>query len=289
MEPTASLTVLKKRFRRIESVSLTVPECVQLVSTDYGGERRQYETRFFPHCVLIGKSFIDSDDAAIKTIHYHFENVDCLVNGRETFGTINPTREEFVRILEAEEERVDKIAQEHGWERRKREVQIGDRPILQYFSGHWEILQCDAEIGSVRMVNRVSHKLGSSSKGTGINNEIAVSLQFAAPRTVDEALSALRNVHSFFELCLGKRQRYLWIKAELVDESLETNDGRNPSLEVYWSYCNERVFGETARTHNWENLLCPGAQRTEFAKVLSGWLDRRLSDDCHYQGVKLLP
>ena len=248
-------------------------ECVFLGSTEYMSESGKHETRFFPHFVLIGESYIASDDATIKAIHYHFENVDCLVQGRQTFGTINPTREEFVRILQAEEKRVDKIAQEHGWERGKHEVQIGDQPILQYFSGRWEIVQVDAEVGSVRMTNRVSHKLGSSSKGTGIDNEIAVSLQFVAPRTVDDAISALRNVHGFFELCLGQRQRYLWIEAELVEERVQTSDGRNPPLEVYWSLCNERVSGEAEPTHFQDNLLCPAAQPTEFAKVLSGWLD----------------
>ena len=248
-------------------------ECVYLGSTEYLSESGKHETRFFPHYVLIGDFFVASDDAVITAIHYHFENVDCLVNGRETFGTIRPTREEFVRILKTEEARADKIAQEHGWERRKREVQIGDHPILQYFSGLWEIMRCDAEIGSVRMTNRTSHKVGSNSKGIGIHNEIAIGLQFAAPRTVDAALSALRNVHGFFELCLGRRQRYLWIEAELVDEHQEIGDGRNPPLEVYWSYCNERVSGETQPTHYWDNLLCLGAQSTDFTKVLSGWLD----------------
>ena len=247
--------------------------CVELGSTQYWSERRRYETRFYPQYVLIGERFIASDDAVIKAIHYHFENVDCLMDGRETFGTINPTRDEFVRILEAEEERVDKIAREHGWDSHTVERQIGERPMLQYFSGCWEILKCDAEVGSVRMANRISHDGLSSPKGTSIENEITVSLRFVTSRTVEETLSLLGGLHSFFELCLGRRQRYLWIEADLVEERPETNDGLKLPHEVHWSYCNERVFGETGRTNYFDNLVCPGTERAEFARVLSGWLN----------------
>ena len=247
--------------------------CVFLGSTEYLHEGGKHETRYFPHCVLTGEAFLASDEATIAAVHYTFENVDCLVNALGTFGTIKPTREEFVRILAAEEERVDKIAQEHGWNRSRREVQVGDQPILHYFSGRWEILQCDAGIGSVTMANRVSHKLGIRSKGTGIENEITVTLRFVTPRTVDDALSALRNVHGFFELCLGRRQRYGWIEAELVDERAESGDGRIPMLDVYWSLCNERVRGETEPTRYMDVLLSPDARPAEFSKVLTGWLD----------------
>ena len=248
-------------------------ECIRTGSTNYRlDERAQYETHLFPHYVLVGESFINSGEAAIQAIHYHFENVHCLVRGYRTFGTIRPGREEFRKILEADHQRREEIAQEHDWRKPKFEPEIGDNPTLLYFNGLWEIVKCSAQIGSVTLTNRTSYEMGSS-KGIGIDNEITVSLEFAAPKTVDEAFTSLGTLHSFFELCLGRHQRYLWIEAQLVREEAETDDRMAQSLEVYWSNCNERTFGETDPTHYGDVLLDPGVQKAEFAKVLSGWLD----------------
>ena len=252
-------------------------ECIRTGSTHYRwDERAQYETRLFPHYVLIGESFINSGEAAIQAIHYHFENVHCLVRGYRTFGTIHPGREEFRKIFEADHQRREKIAQEHDWGKSKFEPEIGDHPILLYFNGLWEIVKCSAQIGAVTLTNRTSYEMGSS-KGIGIDNEITVSLEFAAPKTVEEAFTSLSTLHSFFELCLGRHQRYLWIETELVREEAEADDPIVRSLEVYWSHCNTRVSGETDHTHYSDGLLDPSVQKEEFAKVLSGWLDSALS------------
>ena len=150
--------------------------------------------------------------------------------------------------------------------------EIGDDPVLQYFSGVWEIAKCDARIGSVTLANRASHGLGSS-KGVSIDNEVTVSLEFAAPTTVAEAVASLRTLHGFFELCLGPRQRYLWIEAELVKEEAEPDDPIRPRLDVYWSYGNEGISGKTATTQFVDVLLEAGRHKAEFARVLSAWLD----------------
>ena len=248
-------------------------ECIRKGSTHYrSDERARSETRLFPHYVLIGESFITSGEAAIQAIHYHFENVHCLVRGYRTFGTIRPGSEEFRKILEADHQRREKIAQEHDRGKPKFEPEIGDHPILLYFNGLWEIVKCSAQIGSVTLTNRTSYEMGSS-KGIGIDNEITVRLEFAAPKTVEEAFTSLSTLHSFFELCLGRHQRYLWIETTVVREKVETDDPIARSLTVYWSHCNTRVSGATDPTHYSDVLIDPGVQKEEFAKVLPGWLD----------------
>ena len=247
--------------------------CLHTGYTSYGwGERAQHETRFLPHYVLVGESFISSEDSIVQTIHYHFENVDCLVNGLRSFGSILSDREEFRRILEADHKRRERIARDHQWETRKFDPEIGNAPILQYYNGVWEIAKCPARIGSVSLTNRASHGLGNA-KGIGIDNQVTVSLDFATPKTVGDALASLNTLHSFFELCLGKRQRLLWIEAELAKEEAERDDPIPRRLDVYWSYGNERVSGETPPTQYGDVLLDVGMRKAEFSRVLSGWLD----------------
>ena len=83
----------------------------------------------------------------------------------------------------------------------------------------------------------------------------------------------MSTLHSFFELCLGKRQRYLWIEIELERLEAEIDDPIGRCLQGYWSYCNEHMYGKTASTQYGDVLLDAGAQEAEFATVLSGWLD----------------
>ena len=247
--------------------------CFPTKVTDYGwGERAQHETNFFPRYVLIGRSFISSEDSIIQAIHYHFENVDCLAHGLRTFDTIRPDRNQFRQILEADHKRRDRIARDNQWERRRFEPEIGEAPLLQYFSGVWEIAKCDARIGSVTLTNQTSHGMGSA-KGVSIDNEVTVSLEFAAPTTVGEAISSLSIVHGFFEMCLGRRQRYLWIEAEMVKGEAERDAPIPPRLDVYWSYGNARVSGDTEPTLFGDVLIDPGRQKPEFSNVLSGWLN----------------
>ena len=189
-----------------------------------------------------------------------------------TFGVIHPDRTEFLELLKADHERSARIAEKHGWKNQPVAPEVGENPLLLYYNGLWEIARCSAQIGTVTLTNRASYSLGSS-QGVGTDNEIMVSFEFAAPKTVEDAINALWTLHSFFELCLGRRQRYLKINAELTTAKPDKAGHSPPLFELIWSYCNERVSGETQPSSYGDVLLDMGKQKPEFAKVLSGWLD----------------
>lgn len=246
-------------------------ECAHMGYSRYGlGESAQFETRLFPHYVLIGNSFINSNETAIQAIHYHFENVGCLVNPSRTFDFIHPEQEEIRKLLEADHLRREKIAREQNWEPQKFEPEIGEHPMLLYFSGVYEIVKCHAQIGTVTMANRVSHSMDYSN-GASIDNEIMVSLEFASPTNVSDAFASLGTLHSFFELCLGRRQRYLWIEVELVKGATGVDDPNEQPLQGYWSYGNERITSDSTPTQYVDILLV--TREAEFSTVLSGWLN----------------
>ena len=208
-------------------------ECVRRGFTCYGrGVSAQYETNFFPHYILIGDSFISSNETVIQAIHYHFKNVGCLVIPSRSFGFIHPEQEEIRKVLEADHQRREKTAREQNWEPQKFEPEIGEHPMLLYYSGVYEIVKCDAQIGTVTMANRVSHDMDYS-KGVSIDNEITISLEFALPTMVGEAFASLSTLHSFLELCLGRRQRYLWIEVELVKGATKADDASEQRLQGY--------------------------------------------------------
>ncbi len=235
-------------------------------------ENARYEVKLFPHYILAGEAFISSQDAVVRALHYTFENIHCLVHNFGTFGSIHPERDELLELLKANHERSARIAEKRGRTKAPFAPEVGEHPLLLYYADRWEIAKCLAQIGTVTLTNRASHSMGSS-KGVGIDNEIVVSLEFAAPRTVEDAINALWTLHSFFELCLGRRQRYLKIDAELTTAKPEKDGHPPPLFELIWSYCNDQVSGETQPTSYGDVLLDIGKQKAEFAKVLSGWLD----------------
>ena len=235
-------------------------------------EGEHHQLNIFPHYILVGKDFIESREPAIRALRYHFENVACLVNLFGTFGTMFPKPNDLRMLLEARHKRMEESARKRGSEPSPFEPEVGDDPVLCYFNGVWGIAECKAEIGTVKLVNEVSYGMAGPN-GVRIGNTVTIEFVFSKLKTVDEAIEALWTLHGFFELCLGKRQRFLSIRMELEKDKAADEDEPAPLCDVLCSYLNERVSGEVESTAYGDILVDPGAQKEEFATVLAGWLN----------------
>jgi len=231
----------------------------------------QFESIFFPNYIVVGEDFISSDKPVIQAIRYHFQNIDCLLSGRETFQSLHPETAEIHQILETDYKRTEKIAEKYGWERRPFKPQIGEHPHLLYFSGLWEIVSSNAQVGKVSLTNRSSHTSGSAA-GIRIDNEVTANIEFKEPKTPDEALHHLRALHGLFELSLGHRQRYHWIELELTQRPKELSPVIPKTARLYWSLCNERIKGDHITNLN-DTLISPDLNPEEFSKIVSGWMN----------------
>jgi hypothetical protein len=251
----------------------TLLQCLCTGTTQYRwGSGARHETIFFPHYVVLGEEFINSTDAVISAIAYHFEHASSMVNGHRTFHSIRPEPEQVRRILEADHIRREKIAESHGWDKSPFDPEIGEHPELLYFSGVWEIIRCNADLGTVTLYNQTSHGMGGA-KGIGFENQIAAKIEFSSPKTLPDAVNSLYTLHSLFELSLGRRQRYLWIELDIVNSSSGSVDRPLPPAELWWSNCNERVDGETPPTHFADILIDAEGRPEEFVSVTSAWLN----------------
>jgi hypothetical protein len=113
-------------------------ECVSIRRVQHRwGPSARYELQLFPHYILVGEKFINSQDAVVRALHYHPEDIDCLVHNFGTFGSIHVEPTEFRKILKAQHRRSSKIAKEQGWKKRPFAPEIGDHPLLLYFNGVW--------------------------------------------------------------------------------------------------------------------------------------------------------
>lgn len=249
-------------------------QCIRQQATQHRwDENARYESNYFPHYVVLGETFISSSDSIINAVHYHFENADCLVTGDGTFMDLYPTPDEVRAILKSDHLRSLEVAEKHGWEKRRFDPEIGEHPHLLYYSGVWEIASARADIGTVSLHNAPSYR-SAHSKGISIANQIGITFEFTCAKTLDEATRAVWQLHSLFELVLGRRQRLFQIELETTHATKETPDAPAwPRHEMHWSYCNENVRGETRPTHVLDVMLRPDARKEEFAAVVSNWLN----------------
>lgn len=233
-------------------------------------EYTQFESRLFPNYVVVGAEFIRSDEAVIRAVRYHFENVAGLLSGYKTFQSLEPDPGDVRRLLEQAHEKLEKIADELGWPIDLFEPEIGDRPCLLYFSGVREIIAFDTRVGRISLTNRTSQGMGTAA-GIGITNEVTANIDFVEPTTLGSAIRTLHTLHGLFELSLGQRQRYRWIELELANHVKDATDLRQ-TARLYWSLCNERV-ADNSKASRWDILLAPDRRPDEFAKVAAGWMD----------------
>lgn len=250
-----------------DGVKASLIDCIVKEKQQYRwGDEVQYKTTLFPHIIFLGEQFVTSTDKIIKSIHYHFENIDCLVHDPRMFGMIDADPSEVMKLLEADHNRLQQIAEEHKWGSRPFDARLGDRPVLLFYNGISEIISCEVEEFSLSLRNRVQYGPGSS-KGVGIENQITLVIEFEQPQLINDAMEVLFKTHKFFELCLGRRQRVKWIEV-----SMNSRKEREPFSRVYWSLCNDGIIGETRSTHYCDVLIDPVRRGDEFSTVVSNWL-----------------
>lgn len=246
--------------------------CVWQSRTQYGfGENARFESVFFPNYIVIGEEFVRSDEHAIAAVRYHFKNIAGLLSAHKTFQSLDLDPDEVRRLLEADHKRSVEIAEKHGWSKNPFDPEIGENPRLLYFSGVWEIIAADTKFGRISLTNRTSQGPGSAD-GIGIDNEVVANLEFAEPHTLSATIRALYTLHSLFELCLGRRQRYQWIEIQLTHSTENGELGFHEEARLYWSLCNKRV--EKDKKTSWKcALLTPDRRPEEFTKVVAGWMN----------------
>lgn len=235
------------------------------------GENSLVESSYFPNYVVIGGEHVGSNEPVIRAVRYHFENADSLVSGYKTFTSLSPNPEDVRKLLEEDHKRSEQYAKEHGWPNRSFEPEIGEHPHLVYYSGKWEIVASDTDLGKISLTNRTSHGMGTAA-GIGFNNEVTANIEFAEPKTIRDAIRALYTLHGLFEVSLGHRQRYRWIELELTHRMQGGMKDFYQTARLYWSFCNERVEGNS-RPHLMDVLLAPDRRQEEFTRVVTGWMD----------------
>lgn len=244
-------------------------DCICVGVTQVGlGERYTSSTQIGPNLMIVGDRWVASTDHVVREIEFSTDGIQGLSGFRNDFGSIVVTGDDLRDILAKDAERMAAIAKKNGWDPVvNRAVEIGKRPVIQYYSDNFSILEVEFESGRVEISNRVSRS-SKGSEGTTMSNQIKLTIKFHEPRTVREALRSVHAAKKFFDLCIGRNQRYKDIVISLVD-----SDENFVRLDVHWSRVNEKAARGRENPHGTDVVADFGKRRVEFEVLLPNWMN----------------
>lgn len=219
-------------------------------------DRRKHSATLFPHFVALGYSYLSVSEPCISQLHFTMRDASAVFYDFDAFSTILNSKP-FVPLL-----RNDKA--------RLREVDIGENPIIAYFTGKFDVAVVETALGEVRAHHRPSHTTGGP-RGVRIDNEVMVTLRPSDPLTFQEGINRLSTLLRFFELVLGREQPLTHLSASLCSLG-----ERATPVEIYRSYALDSrgaVDFDEARTLGPRDALISIVDGTEqFSTVLKNYL-----------------
>ena len=238
-----SVSVLDCVLQDIRNTSMQAPE-------PQGERHVKSVATMFPHYVCLGNRTLSESDVSISNISFFMRDALSVFYEFDDFGSVLNT-EPFKEMLRRDKEKI-------------RPLDLGDAPIIQYFTGRFELARVEIPDGVVIASHRPIESLGGP-RGVRIKNKVQVSLKFFAPRHLSDALDCLSNLVRFFETTVGRSQDLNDIRLGLVGEP------NGVGLELIRSFETKHRSGRRPdrRPGPRDVLLCTIEHREQLQRVLS--------------------
>lgn len=209
-----------------------------------------------PRYVLFGGSRITSKDRIVRAVRLHVSDAAMIFNDAGSFGLAFDARpEDLSRLIEG-------TSTLNGVE-----VELGERPLVAYYTGKGEVFAVDTVVGRVSATHNVMFGLGSS-EGVGFKNQVWVRIAFADQVRFEDAVDASMRILRFLAIIAGREQSVVAMKLETIA------DGKPDRFDVHWPLRPWRATsGETSRLHPRQLPIDAARQPDAFGAVLARWLD----------------
>lgn len=243
-------------------------QCIRAGSTRFYNDRgRSVELEIFPHYLVIGHKYLKPSEPKITGLSYSFSGGSLLCEYGKSFGILHPRPTALKDLIDAEHEELTKILSDEAWGLVPREEPIGEHPMVAFFDGNYEIAEAPIPGATVTISNGLSYQTPTA-RGAGFTNRIVHAIKFDKGVTLSEAVCVLRNLHKFYELLLGCRQKYK--KMELVLEGAE--EAAVTPLKLHWCRCNVGVEKPKRDVHPADVPALATTDRETFETMLSRWM-----------------
>lgn len=217
---------------------------------------RKHYAEVFPHFVAIGSAQIPQYEQCIENISFAMEDATAVFYDFDAFSTVLDTKP-FLPLL-------------RNHKAKYRHVEFGDRPIIAYFTGKYEIAVVDTVFGEVRAEHRPSFSSGGPG-GVRMDNQVVVTLTPPEPVGFEEAIERLSVLLRFFGMIMGREQPLHELTMTLADQP-----ERSLPVRVYRSFTptsrNEGDPEDSHRPHPADVLVSSFHDAEEYSTVLRNYL-----------------
>lgn len=239
-----------------------VVSCIDCVPLRRGSVTRQgagesYFADAFPHFVIIGGCRLDPSMPVVSAIHFRTSDLETLFYDFDAFGIVFSSRADLASLLQRDSD--------------KRDVQLGEHPVLLYFTGKHVPVETETELGRVRVQHRPRYSSGSPT-GARIDNSMYMTIEPAAPVVFDEAFKRMRVVVDFLSMFAGRKQVVDCIEVSVASSA---ENPRPSPLRVHWSHAWEPAKSARENDLHPASLpLHPLRRMDEFRTVAKNWIAR---------------
>jgi ApeA N-terminal domain 1 len=237
---------------------VTLLQC-NLLKTEITGvnsERRKHCAQLFPHYVAFGPAHIPNSLACISQISFAMKDASALFYDFDAFSTVLDPKP-FGPLLQNDKAQI-------------RHIDIGEHPIIGYFTGKFDIAIADTVLGRVCAHHSPKWTSGGP-QGLRIDNEVMVTMTPTESLTFKEGLNQLSVLLRFFELILGREQPLKKLNVRLCSQS-----DRSSTIDVHRSLApdsNKLADPEESRSIGPRDaLICTIDSSEQYSTVLNNYL-----------------
>jgi hypothetical protein len=230
-----------------------------------GSYKYQYFKTYFPHYILFGNTHLNIEDNSFTAIEFIPSHSTTLFFPSNHFHHLIHADKDLVETLIRNDQ--EKSKQLFGYET-DNEYFFGERPIVSIFSGTYELLKFNTEIGIIEIKNNIIQTLPSSN-GYSLKNEVSCKITFKTPKNFHDSNISVRPVLLFLSILAG-------VDLKIIDLKLhtKTEDPRFSTFNVYQSMVSNNVKNQHS-IHPTQRLLSPEQDTEEFIIIINNWLNKQ--------------
>ena len=232
------------------------------------GDQIRHKCFLSPRCIVLGRRYISHEENVVHEISFTLDHAVSLFHDTEAYGTIFNNAEAIGMVTKIDNPESSTLASDWSW--------------VSYYTGKKTVFTSDTEIGQVLANHSPVFTLGNA-HDHGLVKGTELCIKFVQPLSVTEALFRMGRVLQFFNLVMGYSQNVSTISVHTgFDDPSET-------LELYATgYAEQHSAREESETNLRTTILIhPVDNSTEFASVLSAWLERDSDDEWRTARIRL--
>lgn len=232
------------------------------------GDQIRHKCFLSPRCIVLGSRYISHEENVVHEISFALEHAVSLFHDTDAYGTIFNNAEAIGMVAKIDNPESSTLAGDWSW--------------ISYYTGKKTVFTSDTEIGQVVASHSPVFTLGNA-YDHGLVKGTELCIKFDQPLSVMEALLRMGRVLQFFSLMMGYSQ-------DVSTISVHTGfDDPSETLELYATgYAEQHSEREESETNLRTTILIhPVDNSTEFASVLSAWLERESDDEWRTARIRL--